>query len=245
MKHHKLPSLLLLFLLIFFHVWTCPVLGQFNSVEGNEGTEIQISGPDYVEQGNLVVFAIAEPADWCIVPVDSTVGKWSVDSSGKSCYFASPEKGLYTVCAAIVVENRVKLLHKTFVNRSGSEPIPPGPEPQPDPDQLTDWVALNVNQVVQSEQFLREKNALIESVQSIVNGLDRGTIRTPSAARTVFRNTISAKLTGLSITSLKNWADFLEKLGKEIEKRDQEGGDNLALIRTLFLEILKGLKNGG
>ncbi len=231
------PKFAAVFFLVLYAL--CPV-------QAIEDASEKISGPDFSTCGNLVVFELPEPADWCIIPLETTAGRWAVDPTGRTFYFASSEAGQYTICAAVLVEGKPKLLTKPFVNRPNVAPSPepsPGPVPPvPEPEHLAGWVRSKTNELTGSASFEREKNAIADCVQSILNGIELGTIRSPAAARGVLRQCLAGRLAAVSPASPKIWASFLEQLGGEIEKRSKEHPDELLTLKALFSELIRGLR---
>jgi len=194
-----------------------------------------IHGPHSTFCGNLVVFETSEPADWCLIPLDKSLGKWSIDTSGKMLYFASSEPGLYTVCAAIIVEGKPKILSKTFSNGGdGFEP-----KPQPDPDELGTWIRAKTVELSRTKNYLAEKEMFAACFQSVADGIQQGSVRSAPAARANMRSCIASKLLTCSVESRKLWTQFLDALSEEIENRCKKEPNNLQVIRAVYAEIAK------
>ena len=197
----------------------------------------EIQGPQSVFCGNLVVFEITEPADWCLVPPDKSVGKWSIDTSGKILYFASSEPGIYTICAAITVEGQPKILCKTFMN--GDDELEPTPPPAP--DNLAAWIRTKTVELERTKNYSAEKEMFAACFQSMADGIQQGSVRSAPAARASVRMCVTSKLLNCSAESRKLWAQFFDALAVEIENRCKKEPNNLQLIKTAFDEIAKGM----
>lgn len=219
------------------------------SVSGGE-SQSEILGPGTISPGDLSVFEIAEPAEWCLTPVEKTIGKWAVDSSGKSLYFASTETGSYTICAAVLVEGKPKLFTKTFIvsGDPGPKPQPkpePEPQPEPQPDDLTTLVRQKCEEMSReedSERFAREKQSVLACFQGIEQSLQRGSLRTTAAARANLRQSLSSKMNTFPNRSKKAWTELNEEISRSMEKRSETAPDDLALYKTLLREIISGLE---
>ena len=224
--------LLFLSLLLFFGEFA------FSQESIQEIVSPEIAGPQAAYCGNLVVFETSEPADWCLVPPEKSVGNWSVDTSAKIFYFASSEPGIYTICAAILVDGKPKILSKTFTN--GDDPAPqPGPEPNP--DDLAAWIRSKSAELSLTKNYSAEKETFAACFQSIASGIDRGTVRSAPAARANLRTCLSPKLLACSNESRKLWSQLFEQLSTEIETRCQSDPNNQQLLRITYGEIATAL----
>ena len=196
----------------------------------------EIQGPQSAFCGNLVVFEVTESADWCLIPLEKSVGKWSIDTSGKTLYFASSEPGIYTVCAAIVVEGQPKIHSKTF--SYGDEKIEPKPQWEPEPDDIGTWIRANSVEFSQANSFA-EKEMFTACFQSMADGIQQGSVRSAQAVRAKIRTCVATKMLSCSAESRKHWMQFFEALAEEIENRCKKEPNNLQRMKTLFYEITK------
>jgi len=212
----------------------------FSGIGFSEECFPEILGPQSAYRGNLVVFEAPAPADWCLTPLDKSVGKWSVDTSGRILYFASSEPGVYTVCAAIIVDGQPKILSKTFSN--GDE-IEVEPEPAPNPNDLGAWIRTQTVELARTKNYSAEKEMFAACFQSISDGIQQGSVRSAPAARANLRACLASKLLTCSTESRKLWTQFLDSLSDEIEKRCKMEPNNLQLIRTVFNEIAVQMTN--
>jgi len=204
----------------------------------------EIYGPQSVHRGNLVIFEVSEPADWCLVPSDKSVGKWSVDTSGKVLYFASSEPGMYTVCAAVIIEGQPKILSKTFYNGEEEGEFEPKPSPPPNPDDLGVWIRGNSTELAQTKNYLAEKEMFAACFQSVADGIQQGSVRSTPAARANMRACLAPKLLTCSAESRKLWTQFLDALAEEIERRCKTEPNNLQQIQSVYREIVRQMKDG-
>ena len=199
----------------------------------------EIYGPQSVYRGNLIVFEVSVPADWCLVPLDKSVGKWAVDTSGKILYFASSEPGMYTVCAAVIVDGQAKVLSKTFSNSEEND-LEPQPQPQPQPpkpDDLGAWIKANTTELALTKNYGAEKEMFAACFLSIADGIQQGTVRSAPAARGNVRTCLASKLLTCSAESRKLWNQFLDALAGEIERRCKTEPNNLQQIQSIYREI--------
>jgi len=200
----------------------------------------EIYGPQSVHRGNLVIFGMSEPADWCLVPSDKSVGKWSVDTSGKVLYFASSEPGMYTVCAAVIVEGQPKILCKTFYN--GDEEDEFEPTPPPNPNDLGAWIRANTTELALTKNYLAEKEMFAACFQSVADGIQQGSVRSAPAARANGRTCLASKLLTCSTESRKLWTQFFDALAEEIEKRCKTEPNNLQQIQSIYREVVEQMR---
>ena len=198
----------------------------------------EIYGPQSVHRGNLIIFEVSEPADWCLVPHDKSVGKWAVDTSGKTLYFASSESGVYTVCAAVIVDGQAKVLSKTFSNGAEDDLEPyPQPQPPPKPDDLEAWIRANMTELALTKNYPVEKEMFAACFLSIADGIQQGAVRSAPAARANVRTCLAPKLLTCSAESRKLWNQFLDALAEEIERRCKTEPNNLQQIQSVYREI--------
>ena len=219
------------------------LLSAFSGTMFSEDRFPEIHGPQSANRGNLVVFETSEPADWCLAPLDKSVGKWSVDTSGKILYFASSEPGIYTICAAMIVEGQPKILSKTFSN--GSEEGEFEPQPQPDPDDLGTGIRAKTGELSLTKNYLAEREMFATCFQSVVDGIQQGSVRSAPAARAGLRTCLAQKLLACSAESRKLWTQFFDWLSEEIENRCKTDPNNLQRIKSVYSEVRRQLADNG
>ena len=181
-----------------------------------------VTGPLEVKPGTLATFVSDVEGDCVIYPIGKC--SFAKDSGGKSLYFASPITGEYTLIWFGMRDGKPEI--STFVFFVGTpEPEPePNPEPNPEPVvKLTD----------------AEKGAAKSAFQTVLDGIEAKTIRSPQGARAAFKNALIREIgtctpngctlpIGLS-NALKTW-----ETGMDIT--------TLEGIRKGFATAMEGLK---
>jgi len=91
---------------------------------GINSTAQELICPDRTLLGTLASFEIvpAQEASWHIVTPSATVETYQADTGLAKLYFASPQRGRFTIIAGIVTDGKPQLLVKTFIN--GEEGFP-------------------------------------------------------------------------------------------------------------------------
>lgn len=250
--------------LFLFFTLTAPANESSTKPAFHQNEEYKLVGPKEARAGQLVVFecistrasnpetsttplagtiqtSSSPNTDWIVTPIETASGCWSVDSSGSRLYFASPTAGTFTVIAATSIEGRSMIHSAHFFN--GTTP-PPEPSPQPQPDPLprnfAEWVKVE-SQSVDSPRSSRERSELGACFELILSGIDRGTIKSPQAARTMLRRCWAARSAAIHPESAALWNGFLEKLGERIGTELGAEINKLSAIRSLYAEAAEGL----
>lgn len=189
-----------------------------------------ISGDLTANLGELCVFKLNDStarADWVIVPET----KYYIDSSGSSLAFASNVPARYTIIAAIVTEGQSKILTHVIDYGLSPEPTPqPTPEPIPEPVTLSHWVRKNVPPLEYSQA-----SALAACYESVVTGIENGTIKSQAAAYSLIRTATQTKI------NISIWQPFLDKLSVKVTEK-LDGSDDVKKLGLIFKEIADGLK---
>lgn len=207
-----------------------------------------LSGPTRSDAGRLVVFETEEPADWTVTPQEDGVGCWAVDTSGRRLYFASEKTGVYTIVAAVVVNGKAVIATSHFYNgtetpRPRPEPQPdPSPQPSPSPPTLSDW-AVSEAVKIDRPSAKKERLALAESFAGIAAGIERRTIKSPAAARTLFRQSWNSRSVAVSPSAPGAWSGFLDELGRRLAEETDETSDELGVMCRLYAELAAALKD--
>lgn len=96
--------------------------------------QAEIKAPKGCNAGELVVAQSDEPATWTVFPNQYKAAIY-VANEGRTCVFASPEKGDVTLIAATLVEGKIELnQHVLYNGVPAPEPeVVPEPEPEPTP----------------------------------------------------------------------------------------------------------------
>lgn len=210
-----------------------------------------LRGPDHALRGHLAVFESPEVADWILAPSENAIGKWVVDTSGKLLYFASDEPGIYTICAAIVVENKPKIFSKTFYVEQhrpdpnpdpdpdpDREPSPPLPVPDPDQEDLKTYLKWRIEEISpRVADFSGEKRSVENCFQSILESVQRRTIRSAPALRSNLRSCFSNTLLSFSGDSRAEWSRLIDEISAQMEKRCKSDPDDFKRLHSIVQEI--------
>lgn len=170
----------------------------------NDGQKsVAIDGPEVLSPGELGVFTIprhVKSVRWNVFPEVT----YYVDTDGKTLVFSSSKECAYTIVAAFTEsslsiasafvpsndqEGLQLLVHQCTYKNQDVNPSPsPDPLPVPHPTTLQAWVQQNAP---------RDNSSVLNSYASIYafvsSSIERGNIRTPSAAFTAIRSQIQAK----------------------------------------------------
>ena len=227
----------------------CVVLFSYvfiKSWQGGEKKTITIHGPQELLPGELGVFMLPKHVKcvrWSVFPeVESYI-----DTDGKTLVFSSKEECAYTIIAAFTEssllsnkgggssntqENLELLVHRCTYKHQDVDPSPsPDPAPIPPvPLTLEAWVQQNAprdNAVV--------LDGYADIYTSVSLSIDRGGIRTPSAAFAAIRSQIQVK------SGSELWHNFWESLSCQIDQRMKDNS-NMEFLSSMFKDIASGLK---
>ena len=196
----------------------------------------ELVGPDRILPGTLASFEIVpeQAASWHIVTPSLDAESYQVDTGLATLYFASPERGRYTVVAGIVIDGKPELLVKTFINSEGDvEPIP-----LPPVSSLEAWIKTQLPVLVKSKNLAAESRLVAECVEQIVQRIETGNIKTVQNALAQLQITLTGSLALASPTAVTDWIPFFTELSRRIE---QELGDKIADLA----EVKKTLQDIG
>ena len=173
----------------------------------------EITGAVGCNAGELAIINCDKEAVWSVYPAEYSAS-YAVSEDGKVLYFASPKQGKVTFFAASVVDGLPYLEQHSLYN--GLEIPDPSPTPAPAPDPVP----------VTLEDFIKEESAgkdvaelaaLAESLEFVIDGIDRGTIKTPVAARETFRGIWLEKGTKVKETALDDLSELVDVIGKNVD----------------------------
>ncbi len=199
----------------------------------------ELKGPTQIVPGTLAVFEISPPqiASWIVTPSDSGNLTFAVDSGSARMYFATSNKGTYTIVAAIICDDHPHQLTATLINDSG-EPDPPNPEPIPVPNKdLAQWLAKEIPTLVKSKNIESEKTLIGRCFKRISESIDQGVIQTASNARTQLQISLTAALAKASPTAVTDWQEFLVALSKKMQEQLSDNNDSLPDLKKLLFEL--------
>lgn len=173
----------------------------------------EITGAVGCNAGELAILTCDKEAVWSVYPADFSAS-YAVSDDGRTLYFASPKAGKVTFFAASVVDGLPCLEQHSLYN--GLEIPEPAPAPTPAPVPI----------LVTLEDFVKEEaagkdaaelTALAESLEFVVDGVDRGTIKTPTAARETFRAVWADKGTKAKENALDDLSELVDVIGKNVD----------------------------
>jgi hypothetical protein len=198
---------------------------------GINGAAQELVGADRTSPGTLASFEIipAQEVSWHIVTPSSNGKPYQVDSGTSKLYFASPERGTYTVIAGITVKGKPQLLTKTFTN--GEEEVQPLPIPV---TSLEQWIKTQVPILVKSQNLAAESKLVADCFEQIVQRMDDGTIKTAPNARSQLQIALTGALAQASPTAMTDWTPFLEALSRQLEKEFFVKIDDLVTVRQVL-----------
>ncbi len=193
----------------------------------------EITGAVGCNAGHLTILSCDKSAVWSVYPAEYSTS-YAVSEDGKTLYFASPKAGKVTFFAASVVEGQPFLeQHSLYNGLEIPDPIPtPAPAPEPTPETLEDFVKAEA-----SGKDADELTALAESFEFVVDGIDRGTIQTPVAARETFRSIWVDKGTKVKETALDDLSKLVDVIGKNVDN------STVKTLRNDYETVVKAIRS--
>lgn len=195
-----------------------------------------ITAPVSVDAGQLAVAKSDVPAVWTVYPAKYQTDIYVADE-GTTLVFASPIKGEVTLIAATNVDGKIELNQHTLYNGLPAPtpnpiPDPPKPTPPPAPEKTP------LEKAIESAKDypVEDVNALVETFDAVVSGIDRGTISTPIAARETFRALWAVKAVSVAPETLIKTAPLVTELSSVIDNT------SVKTIKEGYTEISNGLK---
>lgn len=191
-----------------------------------------VSGPNECAAGELAIVTSDVSAAWAVHPVEYQTAIYPTEN-GTKCVFASPKIGTVTFFAATVMEGAPTIETHVIYN-GGKAPTPtPEPTPAPAPDTL-EGVAKALLDKITSDKKEEGKAAIVESIDVVISGIDRGTITTVPGARGTFRGVWSVKAAGVGDGTQNEWAEWVTGVSVKLDQSD------IKTMRTGF-QILQDL----
>ena len=199
--------------------------------------QAEITAPKCIDAGQLAVAHSDEPATWTVFPVKYQTDIYIADG-GLTCIFASPVKGEITIMAATVEDGKAVIsqhtLYNGLPNPEGDEitPVPEPPKPAPEPEKTP------MEKAIESAKDYPEKDveALAETFDAVVSGIDRGTISTPAAARETFRALWSVNAVAVDPEAITRDTPLITELSNVVDN------STIETVRKDYSEISDGLK---
>lgn len=178
-----------------------------------------LTGATGCKAGELAVVRSDVDAVWTVYP-QTYSASYAVSDDGKTLYFASPQEGKITVIAASVSDGQPVI--DTHVIYNGVEvPAPepsPGPTPEPEKETLESVIKSKAK-----DKDAAELTALAESFELVVDGIDRGTITTPTGARETFRRVWTEKGTAVKPAALDELSALISAISSHIDNSTLRG----------------------
>ena len=178
-----------------------------------------LEGPPGFKAGELAVVRSDVDAVWTVYP-QTYSASYAVSDDGKTLYFASPQEGKITVIAASVSDGQ-PVIDSHIIYNGVEVPSPdPSPEPTPEPEKET------LESVIKSEakdKDATELTALAESFELVVDGIDRGTITTPTGARETFRRVWTEKGTAVKPSALDDLSALISAISSRVDNSTLKG----------------------
>jgi len=204
-------------------------------------TAQELTGPNRIPPGTLASFEItpAQEASWHIVMPSG--GTYQVDTGLSKLYFASPERGEYTVIAGIVNDGKPQLLVKTFIN--GEEGIEPIPIPLPPVSSLEAWIKMQLPVLVKSKNLAAETQLVADCFEQIVQRIETENIKTVQNGQTQLQIALTGTLALASPTAVTDWMPFLTELSRQIEKELGEKVNDINTMKTVIQNVGDAMKS--
>lgn len=189
-----------------------------------------LTAPETVKEGELAVVKSDTAATWTVFPPEYKTAIYIADE-GKTCIFASPKPGVVTFVAAAIVDGKIELSEITLYN-GVQNPEPPTPTPEPPQPETIEQIITNTDIDATEADY----TALASAFETVVNGINRGTIRTPAGARETFRANWVRQAGLVNPNALTTFSQLLTKLSSNIDNTD------LTTVRKDYKTIIDALK---
>lgn len=187
--------------------------------------------PETIATGELAVVRSTAPATWTVYPSEYKSAIYVTDD-GKTCVFASPTPGAVTFVAASIVDGEVRMTEKTLYNGvERPDDVKPIPEPEPEPETV-----YTVVRDADVKASVSDFNALATSFETVVSGIDRGTIQTTTGARETLNGNWIRQAGKTNPNALTEFAALLDKLNKMVDY------SSLSTVKTDYQQIINALQ---
>lgn len=228
---------------------------------------LTVTGPTESLAGDLVVLTIETeaaadtPPAWSVTPPETLDGKYRICDDGKTVVFASRLAGTYYFTVAANVGGKLEIVTHRLDN-IGVDPAPsptplppvppvpePTPEPKPDPaaeiSALRQFAATKAVELVRSQYFDREKQAMAESFLTTAKQIDEREIDTPEKARTKQRDNSRRYLSSVTRNSWQTWSAWDAAVSKQLAEIDAASTLSVGQIGQAYKQIGLGLQASG
>lgn len=189
-----------------------------------------LTAPETIATGELAIVRSTVPATWTVYPSEYKSAIYVTDD-GRTCVFASPTPGAVTFIAASVVDGEIRMTEKNLYNGiDRPDDVKPIPEPEPEPETV-----YTVVRDADVKASVSDFNALAESFETAVSGIDRGTIQTTTGARETLNGNWIRQAGRTNPDALTEFAELLDKLNKMVDY------SSLSTVKTDYQQIITAL----
>lgn len=193
----------------------------------------EITGTIGCQSGELTIINSDRESAWSVFPADYSTS-FAVSDDGRTVYFASPKAGKVTFFAASVIDGKPELESHTLYNGveiPDDEPTPtPTPKPEPPKNPLDKAIESAKNYPA------KDVEVITETFESVLSGIDRGTITTPVAARETFRALYASKAIAVDPEMTMRTFQLIAELSNAIDNT------TLETVKDDYAKIVEGLK---
>lgn len=193
----------------------------------------EITAPKRIDAGELAVVKSTVKATWAVYPLEYSSSFYVADD-GTTLLFASPIEGKITFFAASVDdEGTAKIESKLLYN---------GIDPEEETDEQEDEkpVETTLESIVKTTKVegvsQEDYSTLADSFQSVINGIERGTVRTPAGAREAFRGQWAYRAGQSNPAILNAFSGLITALSEKINF------DSLESVKADFEIVVKALR---
>lgn len=175
----------------------------------------EINGAVGCGAGHLTILTSDKPAVWTVYPAEYSTS-YAISEDGRTVYFASPKAGKVTFFAASVVEGQPFLEQHSLYNGVEIPDPMPTPAPTPIPEPIVDTLESVIVAKAKGKPA-EELTALADSFDFVVDGIDRGTITTPVAARETFRAIYIEKGAAANENTVEDLSALVDAISEKVD----------------------------
>ena len=175
----------------------------------------EITGAVGCNAGELAIINCDKEAVWSVYPAEYSTS-FAVSDDGRTLYFASPKHGKVTFFAASVVDGLPYLEQHSLYNGLEIPDVKPEPTPTPEPAPIVETLESVITANAKGKPAA-ELTALADSFAFVVDGLERGTIKTTVGARETFRAIYAEKGTAAGEKTLDDLSQLVDAVSGKID----------------------------
>lgn len=192
----------------------------------------EITAPKRIDAGKLAVIQSTVPSNWAVYPLEYSTGIF-IANNGTTVCFASPIEGKVTFFAMFVVDGKAEYEVKVLYNGiDPEEEIDDKEDDKPIETTLESIIKTTSINGVSKEDY----KVVAESFESVIDGIERGTVRTPAGAREAFRGQLAYRAGQTNPAILNAFSGLLSAIS------DKVNYSSLATVKTDYQTIVKTLK---